>query len=207
MESLQLDGTDFKKEQSDASARLDAELKVKITKAMEKAFKHFDTDRSNTIDVEEFIEVLRALGQDLSSKEVKSILKKASRNSEVLHFEDFERAVFPFLREKLYQSAKVSEPMLRTTFQVRVRVRVAGTQTRHLRRSEAFCLSFPCQMIDTDGGGNLSRQEVKYAFVDQLKLLTEKEASALVAALDRNNDNVVSWEEFRRAFQMIQVRA
>jgi Ca2+-binding EF-hand superfamily protein len=103
---------------SEASARLDAELKAKIMRAMEKAFRHFDTDHSNTIDVEEFVEVLRALGQDLSTKEVKGILKKSSRNSEVLHFEDFERAVYPYLRERIAQSAKISENMLRTTFQV-----------------------------------------------------------------------------------------
>ena len=62
------------------------------------------------------------------------------------------------------------------------------------------------QAIDRDGGGNLSRQEIKYAFVDKLKLLTEKEAEALVAALDRNHDDVISWEEFRRSFYLIQVR-
>ena len=103
---------------SEASARLDEELKLKIVKAMEKAFKHFDTDHSNTIDIEEFVEVLRALGQDLTTKEVRSILKKTSRSTEVLHFEEFEKAVYPFLREKISQSSKVSEAALKTTFQV-----------------------------------------------------------------------------------------
>lgn len=72
-----------KVEPSEATARLDAELQGRIKKAMEKAFKHFDVDHSNTIDVDEFGEVLRALGQDLSAKETKAILKKIGRNSEV----------------------------------------------------------------------------------------------------------------------------
>lgn len=36
----------------------------------------------------------------------------------MLHFEDFERAVYPFLREKIEQSTRISEAALRTTFQV-----------------------------------------------------------------------------------------
>lgn len=86
--------------------------------AMEKAFKHFDQDHSGTIDADELVEVLRALGQDLSGKEIKSILKKASKNGEVLHFEDFERAVYPFLRERIEQSTRISEAALKSTFQV-----------------------------------------------------------------------------------------
>jgi len=68
---------------SEASSRLDEELKLKIKRAMEKAFKHFDTDHSNTIDVDEFAEVLRSLGQDMTSREIKNILKRMGRHAEV----------------------------------------------------------------------------------------------------------------------------
>ena len=61
------------------------------------------------------------------------------------------------------------------------------------------------QAIDKDGGGNLNRQELKFAFVDKLKIMTDKEAEALISALDRNKDGIVSWDEFRRAFHLIQV--
>jgi hypothetical protein len=71
--------------------------------------RYYDTDHSNTIDTDELVDVLRALGQDLTMKEVKQILKKEKIRGEVLHFEEFERAVFPYLRERVLE---VRSPVL-----------------------------------------------------------------------------------------------
>jgi Ca2+-binding EF-hand superfamily protein len=65
-----------------------------------------------------------------------------------------------------------------------------------------MCTCLLTQAIDQDGGGNLSRQEVKFAFIERLKILTEKEADALVAALDKNRDYVISWDEFKRVLTL-----
>lgn len=61
------------------------------------------------------------------------------------------------------------------------------------------------QAIDSDGGGTLSREEVKFAFVDKLKLMDEKDAEALIQALDKNKDKSVSWDEFRWTMNLTQV--
>lgn len=37
---------------------------------------------------------------------------------QVVHYEDFERAVYPFLREKILESQKISEAILHNTFKV-----------------------------------------------------------------------------------------
>ena len=37
---------------------------------------------------------------------------------QVVHFEDFERAVYPFLRQKIIESQKISEAVLHNTFKV-----------------------------------------------------------------------------------------
>jgi len=38
--------------------------------------------------------------------------------SQVVHFEDFERAVYPFLRQKIIDSQKISEAVMHNTFKV-----------------------------------------------------------------------------------------
>jgi len=47
---------------------------------------------------------------------------------------------------------------------------------------------------------------VKFAFVDKLKLMSEKDADALIAALDTNKDNAVSWDEFKWTMNLAQAR-
>ncbi|CAN0291113.1 unnamed protein product, partial [Hapterophycus canaliculatus] len=129
----------------------------KLLETVERAFAFYDEDNANSIDATEVVNILRALGHDLTRGESRALLRKANvdRNGTV-EFEGFQEAVMPFLLERAH-SKRRTEGEMRAMF----------------------------DEIDPDRSGTIKREEFAYLFCSKLRLLSHKEAEALLSLLDR----------------------
>jgi Ca2+-binding EF-hand superfamily protein len=80
------------------------------------AFVFYDADQSNTINAAELRNILNAMGEDPSRKEMKAIMRKADadRNG-VLQFDEFYQAVMPYLMQRA-TTKTISESELQSLF-------------------------------------------------------------------------------------------
>eukprot|EP00903_Cladosiphon_okamuranus_P008645 g8289.t1 len=157
-----------------SAGTLDEQIRSSLLEAVERAFAFYDEDNSNSIDATEVVNILRALGHDLTRGESRALLRKANvdRNGGV-QFEGFQEAVMPFLLERA-RSKKLTEGEMRAMF----------------------------DEIDTEGSGNIKREEFYYLFCGKLRLLSHQEAEALLGVLDRHHSGQVSWVEFVKLFEI-----
>ncbi len=160
----------------DPQAWVDKEVYQIFTRALEKAFMFYDEDNSNTIEVVEIGNILRALGQDPTQKDVRALVRHADKDRNgILSFDEFKDAVMPFIMERMVKR-RLTDAEVRATF----------------------------NSIDCDNSGSISRKEFQNAFVTQLKVLSPLEAETLANLCDRNCDGFISWEEFAEFFQLIE---
>ncbi len=161
---------------TDRQAWVDKEIYQIFIRALEKAFMFYDEDNSNTIEVMEIGNILRALGQDPTQKDVRALVRHADKDRNgVLSFNEFKDAVMPFIMEKV--------------------------ATRRLTDAEVHATF---NSIDCDNSGSISRKEFQDAFVTQLKVLSPLEAETLSNLCDQDGDGFISWEEFAEFFQLIE---
>ncbi|CAN0455609.1 unnamed protein product [Discosporangium mesarthrocarpum] len=126
-------------------------------KALEKAFSFYDEDNSNTIDTSDLQTILRALGQDPTKKELKTLMRKADTDrSGVLQFDEFQAAMMPFLLERV-MSKQLTEGEMRGLF----------------------------EELDADKSGTVSRAQFVFLFSRKLRVLSVEESEALLSLLDR----------------------
>jgi solute carrier family 25 phosphate transporter 23/24/25/41 len=59
------------------------------------------------------------------------------------------------------------------------------------------------EQIDADGSGSISQDEMVAALGLLGVRATKREAKRMVQLVDRNNDSLISWEEFHAAFQLV----
>ncbi|CAN0343330.1 unnamed protein product, partial [Pylaiella littoralis] len=157
------------------SRTLDEQIRSTLLETVERAFAFYDEDNANSIDATEVVNILRALGHDITRGESRALLRKANvdRNGGV-QFEGFQEAVMPFLLERA-QSKKLTEGEMRAMF----------------------------DEIDTDRSGTIKREEFAYLFCGKLRLLSHEEAEALLGILDRHHNGHVSWTEFVQLFEIV----
>lgn len=157
---------------------VDGEVYRSVVRGLEKAFSFFDDDNSNSVSVREMENILRALGQDPSRKEIKALMRRADKDRNgSLQFEEFQEAVMPYVMDRV-TSRKPTDADLRATFDA----------------------------IDVDNSGSISREEFIMAFVGRLKVLTPPEAESILSVADSNGDGSISWEEFAQMFQLLDAQ-
>ncbi len=160
----------------DRQAWVDEEIYQIFIRALEKAFMFYDEDNSNTIEVMEIGNILRALGHDPTPKDVRALVRRADKDRNgVLSFDEFKDAVMPFIMNKMAQR-RLTDAEVHATF----------------------------NSIDCDNSGFISREEFQDAFVNQLKVLSRLEAETLANLCDRDHDGSITWEEFAEFFQLIE---
>jgi Ca2+-binding EF-hand superfamily protein len=148
----------------------DAEYFRHLKRALRRAFDFFDLDKSDAIEKRELDHILRALGHDVTPKELEAELKRSDldRNGR-LDFYEFVAFVKRQLRCKAYLL----------------------TQKREMEIRQAF------EALDTDKNGVLDEKEFEYMVFKVLQVeLSVEEQDALLDFVDVNGDGAINEEEF-----------
>lgn len=132
-------------------------------------FNLFDVDRSNSITLDEFADVLRAMGLNPSEKVLRKAFAEADRDGNAaLSFDEFVRFAQPIVR------AHKPEPL-------------------HKQLRDAF------QAMDRDGSGKISLKEFKRIMLSEGEPLTSDELADMLARYSRadvNDDGELNFAEF-----------
>ncbi|OQR90865.1 hypothetical protein ACHHYP_05191 [Achlya hypogyna] len=163
-------------ESSTDSNASDAEYLTQMKRALRTAFDFYDVDQSNSIDRDELGHILRAVGDDLTTDELETVLRAVDVDSSgQIEFDEF----YLMMKQRLRQQ------------------RVVFRAKRELEIRAIF------DQMDTDRNGMLDADEFHHALVAQLRIpLTNDEFYAVLDETDTSNDGLVDIDEFS-AFMLL----
>mmetsp|Transcript_35609 Transcript_35609/g.61601 ORF Transcript_35609/g.61601 Transcript_35609/m.61601 type:complete len:900 (+) Transcript_35609:141-2840(+) len=167
---------------------------------VEEAFNMFDTDKSGTIEYEEFIAMLKQLDIGLSDQQIFELMRGLDKdNDSVIDPKEF-ASRFELVFEKMGGDGAGAAPE-------------SGGVTKDIPTVAAAIfknLGTPkvaFGVLDPDGAGKISMDR----FVSEVHALgvpfSEDHLRQLGAAIDADGDGLVSLQEFCRAFRVVDQRA
>lgn len=158
---------------------------------LHRVFRHFDTDHSGVIGIDEFRQALVRLNFVGCQQDVQALFDRYDEDgSGSLSYDEFCGSVF-----RLTPSVK-NDPNSRSVVE-RVRAKVASRGGLNGIRT----LGRIMRSIDDNGNGRLDKYELAWGLRDYGLDVTDKDVDVLVKAFDRNGDGQISFNELLRGIR------
>lgn len=159
--------------------------------ALQRVFKHFDTDNSGYVDFREFVAALVRLNFVGVQHEVKALFERYDADgSGFLDYGEFCGSVFGLL-----PSFK-GDPNSRSAVE-RVRAKIAERGGLNGIRTLGRIL----RTMDDNGNGKLDKYELEWGLRDYGMDITGKDLDTILKAFDRDGDGQISFDELLRGIR------
>lgn len=143
--------------------------KVQFEKEIKEMFELFDKNKDKSISVDEMGKALRAMGFNMTHKQIKTAIKQidANKNGKV-EFGEFRNFMLRQYKEQ------------------------DGDEDQQKQIRQAF------KVFDRDGNGYIDKKELRRALKSLGEPLSESELSMMMSDADINGDGKIDYEEFVR---------
>ncbi|CAD8148014.1 unnamed protein product [Paramecium pentaurelia] len=141
-------------------------------------FKQIDTDNSGTITIFELHKALIAEGSSVSQEEIEKLIQNITPK-----------------HNQIQEAKKKSRPSLELKYSEFLASCI--DERKFLTREKLWSLF---KFFDTDNSNFITKDDIKEAFARNSKAFTDGQIDEMIAEIDPNHDNKISFEEFCQMF-------